>query len=200
MSQQIEIIRLSGAPLKAYIPELARLRMEVFRDFPYLYDGSLEYEEEYLQTYVDTDESVIVLALDGKQVIGASTGIPMRHENDEFTLAFLDSGYDSDRIFYCAESVLNRDYRGHGLGVRFFDEREAHARERGGFDYTSFCCVERPVDHPLRPPGYVPLDKFWTNRGYTRHPKLVTRYKWKDVDKDEETWKPMTFWLKPCDE
>ncbi len=199
MTTQIKVRRLSGAALKDYIPDLARLRIAVFRDFPYLYDGSIEYEEQYLQTYVNTDESVIVLALDGDQVIGASTGIPMRHESREFMQPFLDHGYDIDRVFYCAESVLNRDYRGHGLGVRFFEEREAHARELGGFSYTSFCCVNRAEDHPLRPANHVPLDKFWTNRGYSRHPELVTRYKWKDLEQTQETYKSMTFWLKACE-
>jgi GNAT superfamily N-acetyltransferase len=199
MTTQINIRRLSGAALNDFIPDLARLRIEVFRDFPYLYDGTIEYEEQYLQTYINTDESVIVLALDGDQVIGASTGIPMRHESREFIQPFLDHGYDIDKIFYCAESVLNHDYRGHGLGVRFFEEREAHARELGGFDYTSFCCVNRAEDHPLRPGSHVPLDKFWSNRGYTRHPELVTRYKWKDLNQTEETYKSMTFWLKPCE-
>ncbi len=199
MADKISVKRLSGAALKDYIPELARLRIEVFRDFPYLYDGSIEYEEHYLQTYIDTDESVIVLALDNDKVIGASTGIPMRHESQEFMQPFVDHGYDINKIFYCAESVLNANYRGHGLGVRFFAEREAHARQLGGFDFTSFCCVNRAVDHPRRPAHYVPLDKFWTNRGYTRHPELETRYKWKDLDDTEESYKSMTFWLKACD-
>lgn len=200
MSQDITIKRLSGEPLKQYIPDLARLRIQVFRDFPYLYDGTTDYEEQYLQTYIRTNESVIVLAMDGDVIIGASTGIPMRHESAEFIQPFIDQGYDVNKIFYCAESVLDKRYRGLGLGVRFFDEREAHARELGGFDYTSFCCVDRPVDHPLRPESYVPLDRFWTKRGYVKHPELVTRYKWKDIDQEEESWKSMTFWLKPCED
>jgi len=45
MSTNIRIERRSGPALLPYIPELARLRIEVFRDFPYLYDGSLDYEK-----------------------------------------------------------------------------------------------------------------------------------------------------------
>ena len=63
--------RLSGAALHRYIPELAQLRMRVFRDFPYLYDGDPEYEARYLQTYVEAPHSVIVLAFDGDRVVGA---------------------------------------------------------------------------------------------------------------------------------
>ena len=46
MSKNIRIERWSGAALEQYIPDLARLRIEVFRDFPYLYDGDYDYEKK----------------------------------------------------------------------------------------------------------------------------------------------------------
>ena len=125
MSKDIRIERCSGPALAQYIPELARLRIEVFRDFPYLYDGDYHYEEKYLQTYVNTPESVIVLALDGEKVVGASTALPMKFETEELKRPFIEQGYNLDDVFYCSESVLNKDYRGLGLGVRFFEQREA---------------------------------------------------------------------------
>ncbi len=196
MSKDIKIERWSGKALEKYIPELARLRIEVFRDFPYLYDGDYDYEEKYLTTYIECPESVIVLALDKEKVVGASTAIPMKYETPEVKKPFMDHGYDPDKIFYCGESVLNKAYRGLGIGVRFFQEREAHAEELGGFEHNCFCCVERPADHPRRPEDYVPLDKFWNKRGYFKHPELTTTYTWKDLDEQEESPKPMIFWLK----
>lgn len=196
MSKDIRIERFSGPALAQYIPELARLRIEVFRDFPYLYDGDYEYEEKYLQTYIDTPESVIVLAFDGDKVVGASTALPMKFETIEMKQPFIENGYDLDEVFYCSESVLNKNYRGLGLGVKFFEHREAHAQYLGGFKHITFCCVERPIDHPRRPKDYVPLDQFWNKRGYFKHSELKSAYTWKDLDDTEETSKPMTFWLK----
>lgn len=196
MSNTIRVERLSGAALIPFIPELARLRIQVFRDFPYLYDGDYEYEKKYLQTYIDCPDSVIVLAFDGDNIVGASTAIPMKYETDEVKQAFVENGYNPEDIFYCGESVLDKRYRGLGLGVRFFEHREAHAADLGGFKHICFCCVERPVDHPRRPVDYVPLDAFWNKRGYFKHPELKTTYAWKDLDDTEETPKPMTFWLK----
>jgi len=160
MAKDIRIERWSGLALEQFIPELARLRIEVFRDFPYLYDGDIDYEKKYLQTYIDCPESVIVIAFDGDRVIGASTAIPMKYETDELKKPFIEQGYNLDEVFYCSESVLDKNYRGLGIGVRFFEEREAHAKDLGGFKHICFCCVERPVDHPRRPAGYVPLDQF----------------------------------------
>ncbi len=196
MSKNIRIERKSGTALIEHISDLARLRIEVFRDFPYLYDGDFEYEKKYLQTYIDCPESVIVLAFYGDEVVGASTAMPMKNETAEIQKPFLENGYNLDEVFYCSESVLNKNYRGLGIGVKFFDEREAHAAELGGFKHITFCCVERPIDHPRRPANHVPLDAFWNKRGYVKHPELHTEYVWKDLDDIEETAKPMTFWLK----
>ncbi|MDF1589676.1 MAG: GNAT family N-acetyltransferase [Gammaproteobacteria bacterium] len=188
--------RLSGDALVRYIPELAQLRIQVFRDFPYLYDGDLAYEETYLQTYIQAPDSVIVLAFDGDKVVGASTGIPLKYETDDVKKPFIDAGYDVDKVFYCGESVLISSYRGQGAGVAFFDHREAHARDIGSFEFSCFCGVQRPEDHPARPADYVPLDNFWRKRGYEKHPELNTTFSWKELDEDDESPKPMTFWMK----
>lgn len=195
----LEIKRLSGAAITDYLDDLARLRIEVFRSFPYLYAGSPEYEKRYLRTYVASPASVIVVVLDGTRVVGASSGIPLADETAELRQPFLAHGYRLEPIFYCGESVLLPEYRGHGLGVRFFEEREAHARALGRFERVCFCAVERPADHPRRPADYVPLDAFWQRRGYQRHPELRAEMTWQDLDEPQESPKPMVFWTKPLE-
>ncbi|MDQ2696297.1 MAG: GNAT family N-acetyltransferase [Pseudomonadota bacterium] len=193
---ELRIQRLVGRQIAGRLADLAQLRITVFREFPYLYAGSADYEASYLQTYVDSPDSVIVVVLDGERVVGASSGIPLAHEVADFQRPFRERGYAVERIFYCAESVLLPDYRGHGLGVRFFAEREDHARRLGRFEWVCFCAVERPADHPRRPAGYVPLDAFWRRRGYGKHPELQTTFSWRDLDEAAASPKPMVFWLK----
>ena len=192
----VSILRLSGNQIKPYLDDVARLRIEVFRHFPYLYDGNMDYERKYLETYARSQESLFVLALDGESVVGAATGIPMDHETNEFKGPFIEQGYEPGKIFYFGESVLLPNYRGQGVGVAFFEHREGYARELGCFTHCCFCAVERPANHPLRPSDYQPLDSFWQNRGYRKEPELATTYTWKDVGQTEETSKPMTFWLR----
>lgn len=192
----IHVKRCCGPELASHLDALAALRIRVFREFPYLYDGSLEYEQDYLRSYENSRRAVVVLALDGARVVGASTGMPLVDEEAAFQAPFLAAGHDPAGIFYCAESVLLPEYRGQGLGLRFFEEREAHARQLGGFHSLAFCAVCRPLDHPLRPPGYQPLDSFWQKRGFTCHPELRAHYSWKDIDQEEQTSKPLEFWLK----
>jgi GNAT superfamily N-acetyltransferase len=192
----LQIERVSGERFERCIPDLARLRIEVFREFPYLYDGTLDHEREYLRTYAGVPDSVIVLAIDGERVVGASTGLPMEAETEEVKRPFLERGYDPKGMFYFGESVLEHAYRGQGVGVRFFEEREAHARALGRFAWTCFCAVQRPADHPRRPPDYVPLDDFWRRRGYAKHPELSTTFSWREVGEQAQSAKPMVFWLK----
>ncbi|MDH4869228.1 GNAT family N-acetyltransferase [Pseudomonas sp. BN515] len=192
----MQIRLLHGGAIAPHINDLARLRLTVFREFPYLYDGTLEYEARYLATYAESKESLFVLALDGERVVGASTGLPMADETEEFQRPFREQGWAPERIFYFGESVLLPEYRGSGLGVRFFAEREGYARRLARFDHCAFCAVERPADHPRRPPGYQPLNEFWARRGYRHHPELRTEYHWRDLDEDTESAKPMSFWLK----
>jgi len=193
----VRIERITGPGLTAAIPALARLRMQVFRDWPYLYDGTLEYEREYLGTLASAAGAIVVAAYDGHDMIGAATASPMQGHADEFAEPFLQRGYNTARVFYLGESVLLPAYRGRGLGHAFFEQREAHAREISAFDLFAFCAVVRPQDHPLRPAAYTPLDVFWRKRGYDKLDGVVASFSWKDVDQPHETAKPMQFWVKP---
>jgi len=96
---------------------------------------------------------------------------------------------------YFGESVLKRGYRGTGIGVQFFELREAQAR-RVGAKTAIFCSVVRAADHPRRPADHVPLDAFWTHRGYAPVPGLQCAISWKELDEADETPKAMQFWQK----
>jgi GNAT superfamily N-acetyltransferase len=193
----LDVKSLTGEEIGSVLPALARLRMIVFRDWPYLYDGTLEYEETYLAKLAAAQGAVCIIARDDDEIVGASTAAPMIEHADEFAEPFEQTGFDLNKIFYCGESVLLKSHRGHGLGHAFFDGREAHAKRLGGFTHSTFCRVVRPDDHPLKPADYVPLDGFWKKRGYAPVDGLVANYAWKDIEKDVETDHAMQFWMKP---
>lgn len=190
----IDVRALTGAAVGEVLDDLARLRIAVFRDWPYLYDGDLDYERDYLQAY-QSPGAVVVAAYDGARMIGAATGAPMEDHAGDFAAAFAARPEPLEQIFYCAESVLLPEYRGHGLGHAFFDGREAQARALGR-SYSAFCRVVRPDDHPLHPQGYRPLDGFWRKRGYAPLPGVVAGFDWKDIGDSTPTRKPLQFWMK----
>ena len=192
----ITVERLTGAPLKARLGDLAQLRIAVFRTFPYLYEGTPEYEARYLKTYAASPDSAIVAAFDGDRLVGAATGLPLEHEPAYVRDPVEKYGLDVGRVFYFGESVLLPVYRGRGIGVAFFEQREAHARALGRFRTILFCAVDRPAGHPRRPEGYQPLDDFWRRRGYHPVPGLACAFSWRDLDESEESPKRMLFWRK----
>ncbi|WP_353472812.1 GNAT family N-acetyltransferase [Salipiger sp. H15] len=193
-----EVRVLTGAALDAALDDVARLRIAVFRDWPYLYDGDLDYERRYLESYRTSAGAVLVGAFDGARLVGAATGTPMEDHAGDFAAPFAATGLALPDIFYCAESVLLPEARGQGIGHRFFDSREAHARGLGR-RHSAFCAVQRPEDHPLRPAGYAPLGPFWRKRGYAPLEGVVARFRWRDVDQSAETEHPLQFWLRDLD-
>ena len=191
----VTVRALTRAEAEASFDALAGLRIAVFRDYPYLYDGDAAYERDYLAAYMQSDSAVIVGAFDGGRLVGAATAAPLTDHFEAFAQPLAEHGMDPCDFYYFGESVLEKAYRGRGIGVRFFEEREKAARERG-FARTLFCAVIRPDDHPARPAGYVPLDRFWRARGYEPLEGLTTMFSWKDVGDAGETGKPMGFWTK----
>lgn len=194
--QEIKVMTCQGSEISVYIEALARLRIRVFRDFPYLYAGDPGYEADYLGRYAANPASFFVLAFDQEVLIGAATGQPLKDEVDEFRRPFEAQGIEPEQVFYYGESVLDHTYRGRGIGKRFMAEREQHARQQG-FRMTAFCAVERPDKHPLKPADYQPLHGFWQAQGYQRRPELKTTFAWQDIGESGESDKPMVFWTKP---
>lgn len=191
----IRVAPLSGAALGAALDDLASLRITVFAAYPYLYDGDPAYEAEYLKEFTEAPDAVLVAAFDGSRIVGAATASPMHAQKAELRAPFEARGIDPASLFYFGESVLLPDYRGCGIGHAFFDHREAQARECGATAAT-FAAVIRPDDHPARLAGYVPLDAFWTKRGYAPVPGLVTQLAWQEHGEAGESPKPMQYWMR----
>ncbi|TNE70553.1 GNAT family N-acetyltransferase [bacterium] len=196
MKPSITIKECIGEELIPYINDLAKLRIEIFHDFPYLYEGSLDYEKKYLQTYASCEQAYCALVFDGDQVIGATTGIPLLFETDEVKRPFVENGFPLESVFYFGESILKKEYRGMGLGIRFFKLREAYASTLTQITSTSFCGVIRPDTHPMKPEGYQPLNVFWQRMGYEKQEGMLTEFSWKDIGETQESKKPMQFWMK----
>ncbi|AXA26507.1 MULTISPECIES: GNAT family N-acetyltransferase [Pseudomonas] len=192
----MEIRLLHGAAIAPYIDDIARLRLTLLREFPYLYEGTPECEADALRSYIDCECSLAILAVDEGRVVGASTGLPLSDKSEALRQPFLEQGRDPRTVYYFGKSVLLPAYRGRGLGVRFFIERESYAHKLGGFHYCAFSAVERPNGHPRRPDDYKPLHGFWRNRGFLHQPSMRASYAWRDLDEADESDKTLSFWLK----
>lgn len=196
----VRVETLDGPGVAAGLAELSALRLTVFREWPYLYEGDAGYEADYLGTFSQAPGAVIVAAFDGDAMVGAATAAPLDGHSTEFVPLFEARGFDPATVFYCGESVLLAEYRGQGIGHAFFDHREAHARRLNdagaAFAHVTFCGVVREADDPRQPAGYRPLDGFWRKRGFEPVAGLTGTYDWREVGAEDETPHEMQFWLK----
>lgn len=194
----IEIVALTpgASDYEAAVEQVARLRIVVFREWPYLYDGTWEHERGYIVKLAQAQGAVVIVARDEAQVVGVSTGMPLVSEHDELIAPFRGSLYPPEAIFYGAETVMLPEYRGRGLYRRFLDARRAHAKQLPNLRWEAFCGVVRPADHPRRDPSIQALDPVWTHLGYRKLEGVTTGFSWKDVGDEAQSEKPMQFWIR----
>lgn len=190
----VTVAPVTGGALAEVLPSLARLRIAVFRDFPYLYDGDPAYEAAYLADFAAAAGAVIVVARDGDEIVGAATAAPLATQDKAWRAPLAAAGFDIARTFHFGESVLHGEYRGQGIGHAFFDHREAQARACGA-THAAFCSVIRAADHPARPADHRPLDTFWHRRGYAPLAGVTASFDWKTIGGGEERHE-LQYWTR----
>lgn len=193
--QNLELKTFIGNQARVIFNDLAWLRIQIFKSFPYLYLGEIDYEKKYLERYFQASSFFVAALYDRSQIIGATTAIALNEESEEIRLPLTRAGFDTHECFYFGESLLLESYRGLGLGHVFFDLREQHALQKSEIRTTFFCSVIRPKNHPLKPTTYVPLDAFWKKRNY-QPLNVFCEMSWTDLDQAVETSKSLQFWKK----
>ena len=54
MHKEITLRTFKGPSLEPYLLSITRLRLEIFRDYPYLYAGPIEQEMAYLKKHTQS--------------------------------------------------------------------------------------------------------------------------------------------------
>lgn len=111
----LEIRVFSGLEAQQYFDDIANMRITLFKEFPYLYQGSIAYEEEYLETYFKSPNATILLVFDNNKVVGFSNSIPLAEESDAMKAPFIAKGLDLNNYLYIGEVMLYSEYRGQGI-------------------------------------------------------------------------------------
>ena len=142
--------------------------MGFFKEYPYLYEGTVEQEHAYLNHYVSNPQAMLLLALDDTKLVGASTGIPLIAETILFTASqsVLQSRHiDPMRCYYYGEIMVDRLYQGRGIANALY-QQQGHQAIKLGFEYAVIMTVMRPDNHPQKPKGYRSTDTLWPKLGF----------------------------------
>lgn len=184
---------IHGKEIKNHIDELGRFRIEIFREYPYLYEGSLEYERAYLRRYSENAESFLIITKDSLGIVGACTGIPISGESQEFQSFFLET--NKNEIYYIGEVMLRPGARGKKLGSRLL-AAALSLIDPNQYKKVALCTVDRGSNHPLSPENYCPPDYLWRKFAFQKVAHLTAYLDWKDIGQTHETRKPMNVWFR----
>lgn len=186
---------LTGSAVDDCLNDIASLRIDIFREFPYLYDGRRKDELHYLKLYSVTPDSFVIIVKEGEKVAGAATGMPLWHEATELVEPFSGTSYPVDEIFYVGELLFYPEHRNHGMGMQVVRMVEEQVRSYSTYRYLTCATVVRPDNHPLRPADYIPIDRFLAHTGFNLLPGITTSFTWLETDGVRRSH-PMNFWIK----
>jgi len=187
----MRIIR--GQEIENHIDQLGRFRIEIFREYPYLYDGDLDYERAYLNRYSRDTESFLLVIHDRLGFVGICTGMPLSGEDPDFRNAFV--GESINEIYYIGEVMLRKDARGKKMGSKLFSTALSLIDSKK-YKRVSLCTVDRGSNHPQCPESYCSPDYLWKKYGFEKSAHLVAFLSWKDIGQTTETKKTMNIWFK----
>jgi GNAT superfamily N-acetyltransferase len=194
MSPNISLRTFTGVAIGETIDQVAKLRIEIFAEYPFLYAGDIEYEKKYLKKFVTMQDGIIIWVYDHHTLIGVATGFPM--SDDPLQIVLKDHGLDPKEYFCFGESILRKSYRNAGIGSVFMQLREAHAREHHRYKYLCFYTIDQDPHDPKRPKDYKSLHAFWNKRGFKERRDLQGSISFQQIGQDHETPQRMIFWIK----
>jgi GNAT superfamily N-acetyltransferase len=194
----VKIKTLRGREIIPYIHKIAELRITIFREYPYLYEGEMSHEERYLLMYSRTEDALVVIAEDNHKVVGAITGLPLTESMEEIKCLFIEKNIPAKLIFYLGEIVLLQEYRNKNIGYMMYQQFEKEVEKSKLYEKIALCEVVRAENDSQKPPDYKSLSSFWTRQGYVKHTNLIAYFSWKEIGDTKETKHPMVFWIKDC--
>ncbi len=186
---------LRGESSQKFAPQIAKLRTELYQNFPYLYKGNEKQEEKYLEKFLEATNAFIVLALHQDSVVGIATALPLVDAYEECQQAFLSKGYAIDKLYYLADFLVQTEFQSKGIGKEFFRLCENEANQ-SSFTSNVFMCVQRDKNDSRQPKDYIEHSKIFKACGYDNIEGVSCEFSWPQWPSGEETTNTMTFWQK----
>lgn len=189
-----------GNESSSYINMVSKLRIDVFREYPYLYEGEEEYERKYIHGYTTDKRAMIAIAKVDNVVAGISTGIPLISESDivaDAKKVFSQANINIGDYYYYGEVIILPQFRGLGIAKMLFSAQDTLI-EKWGFKQVCILTVVREHNHPLKPINYKSPDGMWEHLGFFRN-KITTNYHWPTIQADNtvrDVTNTLEFWTK----
>jgi len=191
---EVQLKVLHGQEIAPYVQEITELCLVGYREYPYLYEGTVAKYGPFIQNYADSPNGIVCLAFDGDRPIGVATGIPMAEMREGYQATLKHTDMDLSSLFYLGELIVDKKYRKRGFASRMCFELERCAKETGRYSKMCFCTIQEPENHPLRPVDYKTVRDRWG--GFVKHEEMHFLGHWLCIGETEESDHPMVYWIK----
>jgi GNAT superfamily N-acetyltransferase len=185
-----------GREIQKYINDIAVLRITVFREYPYLYDGDMPTEVDYLSGYSSSKNSVLIFVKDGEKTVGAVSGKPLADMEELLLVPFAQHHLSVQDIFYLGEIMLLKEYRGKGIGYQLYRKFEDVVKQKKQYQKMAIAEIGRQDQDPRKPKNYIPGRVFWQRLGYIEYPEMIIQVLYKETDNAENIPHSLIYSLK----
>ena len=190
-----------GLSIMQYVPPVADIILNTFKEYPYLHAPTLEEKKEYVAWFAHDSEGMIVLAQEDQQLCGLITGIPMKAVKKYMpTIDTLFQGINinSDDFYYCGDVIVVPTYRAQKLCSTMFSTFEDRVKA-WGFKGLMLITSVREENHPLKPKEYRDASLIWQHYGFEKTSVIIHNVQPTVIDaqgtiQDEEN--SFVFWIK----
>ncbi|MBI3896768.1 MAG: hypothetical protein HY308_00560 [Gammaproteobacteria bacterium] len=121
---------LIGKEAADQIDFVSAMRIKHFREYPYLYDATLdpEYEKKYIHELAQNPHAMVVLAYANSKPIAISTSLPLASDADilhGLEPEFKRQGYNNlSEFYYWSEAIIEPEFRGYPILPRLYERFE----------------------------------------------------------------------------
>ncbi len=200
MQERYTIRLVTGKDLIHLIDFIAQQRVEFYKGYPYLYDGTLEGQRQELTWYFSVPGVVAAVTYFGDVPVAYASGTPltpyMQRHFAEFAHVCKSNDIDPNEHFHIVDVVVLPEYRGHNLVRRMFEKLESYAQDLG-FASISLSS-ESHEHHPLKPKNYRNTDSMWQKLGYTKTDMFI-HFSWETIQlsgPSKMEKHAMSYWMK----
>lgn len=191
---------LTHKELEPLLPFVAQLRVDIFKNYPYLYDGDIQEEMDDLQKYAQDDNSALAIAYRNDTPIGFLGGSDLTayswHFENSVPDMFKNAGLNPQEYYYFTDVIILPEHRGNGLSPQLFKALEKYAQNKGS---NGSCFItEHHENHPLKPDNHKSLVPLWNGLNYKKS-TLITYASWPTHQADgtiKQERHPLVFWFK----
>ncbi len=198
LSLSMDVVQ--GQGLLPHVNTLAEMRINLFKNFPYLYAGSLnEREIGYVKRFAQNEHALLGIAQIENTVAGMLTGIPLVCDLEIVAHAdsiFAAAGLNAHEYYYFGDALVLQQFRNLGIARALFAVLEAKVKSLG---YKKACFLVEDGDehHPMRPENFK-QGLLWSKLGYKKTSILATM-SWPTIQVNgavQECNHTLTFWIK----